>query len=375
MATAVYSSEEEQVGSGSPEPDLVSELASTGKGVFSGDLGTRTESLQNLLDSLTVRVVGVAFEVFREEYDNLTRLLRNAYGQMARFVKGDFRKDASFYLGQLHALTEITHRLGHQRVPRGALEFAARSRVAKDILRKTAQERSIGAGALARELGIAESNLSAVCKPLVQKELLRRDRFGKRVRYSATPLTFAVVAELTRKTAGKADEKEEKSARPKVTSAAEKTTENWPEMPVAATVSLKPGSGPAANADDFVNGLLTLAAVQGGKGITIEPSGRYILLDASEKRNHPELTLPASVSKPLREQLKDWSSIEWNGQKLVVEPSGTSFKLEFVKNPDPQKSKTKARVDFQEIQRKKKRFEDLEKIYMKALNIPETEPV
>jgi len=198
----------------SKQEDIVSNLATTARAVFEGMPGASLGSLQNELDCLTAKVVRVTFETFREEFDNLIQLLRNAYGQVARFAEEDFRQDASFYLGQLHALAEITHRLGNQRAPREALEAVARSQIAKRILSKTAQEKSIGARDLAKELGMEESNLSAVCEFLVKKELLRRDRFGKRARYSPTPLTFAVLAGLSVQEFQESDDHKPASALP-----------------------------------------------------------------------------------------------------------------------------------------------------------------
>ncbi len=369
MANLEAVAEEEKASS---QEDLVSDLASKAKAVFEGSNDANTESLQNLLDCLTVKVVAVAFEMFREEFDNLVRLLRNAYGQVARFVEGDFREHPSFYLGQLHALTEITYRSGHQRVPREALESVARSQVAANILTRTAQEKSIGAGDLARELGMEESNLSTICKPLVKQELLRRNRFGKRIRYSPTPLTSAVIAALggARSERNAHDEQEPVVSRP---TSASPTTPDRRDIVFAATGDQVQGrSNVGGNADDFVSSLLNLAALRGAKGIAIEPSGRRVRLEGAAKRSRSEVSMPLSVGKSLSEQMRACSQlrngiVDWNGQKIVVAggPDDTSVKVAFVDLPDPQTSKAKVRVGFQKIQEEKERLErvkDWEKI-------------
>jgi hypothetical protein len=154
------------------------------------------ENLQGEIDAITAKTVSTSFEPFREEGDGLLRTLRSAFGQIARFAEGDFREQASFYLGQLHSLAEITERVRHRRLPREAVALVTRREPAARILRAVVERGSIGASDLAREVRIQESNLSALCKELSSRELLRADRFGRRVRYSPTPLSHAVVAHL-----------------------------------------------------------------------------------------------------------------------------------------------------------------------------------
>jgi len=247
----------EEVGVALRQDDIIKELISNANAVFNTNSSGETAPLQNILDALTAKVAAVAFETVREPFDTLIRLLRSAYGQIARFVNGDFREQASFYQGQLHALTEITHRLGHQHVPREAMELVARSKVAKDILTRISLEKSIGAGALAQELGIEESNLSKNCKPLVKRELLRRNRFGKRVRYSPTPLTFAVLALLNDATL----EKNKKLPSTRLSSISADLANRALAGKSAVVTELRPNV--VAGNDAFVSGLLTLAAVRG----------------------------------------------------------------------------------------------------------------
>jgi DNA-binding MarR family transcriptional regulator len=367
----------------SPSPaqeNLITELAVKAEKAFEAVSEPHVEPLQNLIDVLLAKVVGVAFAVFREEFTGLLRLLRSAYGQIARFVKGDFRTHPSFYLGQLYALAEITYRLGHQHVPEEAMKVVLRSDNARNVLRTVVKEKSIGAADLATMLRIEESNLSAICKPLVEQEILRRERFGRRIRYSPTPLSYAIVAQLISKTE---QEDEDINALidfdPKVASG--KPALDWPKMAVAAAAaSLQPGSNVMANTDDFVGPLLALANVRDADEIAIEPSGRRVRL-AGQKRNLSKLDLPKSVSKSLSDQLKACSRfgytrsnkgknvVDWNGQKLMIVPGpkGASLKLRFIEKSDPHRSKSKAQVVFKEIQEGKERLTDFEKVYVREV--------
>jgi DNA-binding MarR family transcriptional regulator len=361
--------------------DLVSAIGLHAKRVFQDKQESGAQALQNEVDALTAKVSATAYEQFREQFDDLLRLLRNSYGQLARFVEGDFREQPSFYLGQLHALAELAHRLGHQRAPREAVELVARSGNAERILRRVVEEKSVGAAELATKLELEESNLSSTCKPLVEKELLRRDRFGKRVRYSPTPLTFSVLGQLTGKHSGQVDGAPERAT---VALSAE-GTRDWPRVAVAAAAnSLAPGQHVMANTDDFLSPLLTLAGVRGSDGIAIDPSGRTVSLEANNKGERTEFDLPKSVRKSLIEQLKACADfkrtepstiagdvVDWSGQKLSfaskVADEGGAFTVQFLGIPDPEASKSKVQTAFQEIQEEKTRMIDFEKIYVREV--------
>ena len=79
------------------------------------------ERLQAEIDAITAKAVTANFEPFRDAAEDLLRILRLAFGQVARFVEGDFRQQASFYLGQLHALAEIAEKARQRRLPRRTL--------------------------------------------------------------------------------------------------------------------------------------------------------------------------------------------------------------------------------------------------------------
>jgi DNA-binding MarR family transcriptional regulator len=350
--------------------DLVSDVAAKAEAMFEGRPNGNTESLQNQLDWLAAKVVRVTFETVREEFDSVIRLLRNVYGQIARFAKGDFRRNPSFYLGQLHALAEITHRLGHQRAPRQALEAVARSDNARKVLLKTVEEKSIGAQDLAKALNMKESNLSTLCKPLVEKELLRSDRFGRQVRYSPTPLTFAVLKELGSES-GENDHAEPISALPDSRIGRQALA----SQRVATTESaLEQGLDKTSNADDLVSGLLNLAVLRGATGIAIDRSGRRIRLEGTEKRSPAEVNMPPSVGQSLSEQVKAWQerrastldkgAVDLNGQKIEVASGGphdSSITLLFVETPDSETLKTKAQAAFRRVQEEKESWGNLER--------------
>src|ERR1700722_2279590 len=131
--------------------DLVSALGQSAEALFQLKRTERVGTVQNLLDVFTTKVVGQVFEAYREPFDALLGLLRTSYGQLARFVDEDFRLQASFYLGKLHALSEVANRLAHQRVPKSAMQLVIRSRVCEDILRMVIEKRSIGASELAEQ--------------------------------------------------------------------------------------------------------------------------------------------------------------------------------------------------------------------------------
>ena len=365
--------------------DLVSAIGFHAKKAFETHDESANVALQNQLDALTAKVTALAFELFKEETDDLLRLLRNVFGQVARFVEGDFREIPGFYLGQLHALSELAYRLGHQRVPRGLFELAARSNTVRQILAIVAQEKSIGAAQLAGRLGIEESNLSATCKSLVEKELLRRERFGRRVRYSPTPMTHSVLAQLN--SSEPASQVQEVHTPAKAAAAAgSAATPDWARTAVAAAAnSLEPGYHVMANIDDFLSPLLTLGGVHGCDVIVIDPSGRRVRLEAKATGEHKDLELPASVGGPLAEQVKAYANlkrtepsgmvggvVDWKGQKLSLASEDLQngkkmFTVQFLGNPDPNQWKSKVKTAFQEIQQEKVRLTDFEKIYVEEV--------
>ena len=359
--------------------DLVSALGQSAEALFQLKRTERVGTVQNLLDVFTTKVVGQVFEAYREPFDALLGLLRTSYGQLARFVDEDFRLQASFYLGQLHALSEVANRLAHQRVPKSAMQLVIRSRVCEDILRMVIEKRSIGASELAEQLGLEESNLSTTCKPLVEQELLRKDRFGNRVRYSPTPLSYAAASQLKEKEKAVAATVDTHSRNLRAigvgTSAG--ATPDWPTFTVeAAATSFTPGTNVTANLDDYVSSLLTLAEVKGADGIAFDSSTGRVDIFGRNPRANSVIELPKSISESVSEQIKairkaNPTEVDWNGQLLTfgtrATPKGEELEIRFHGSPDKGNSNRKARVAFQELQDDKIRVLEFERLFLTEL--------
>jgi hypothetical protein len=291
-------------------------------------------------------------------------------------VHEDYRLQASFYLGQLHALSEVASRLAHQRLPKSAMQLVLKSRACEEILKKVIEKRSIGASELAQELGLEGSNLSNYCKPLVEHELLRKDHFGNRVRYSPTPLSYAVSAQLKDKeeavaaTAGT-------SLRAMAAGASAGATPDWATFSVeAAATSFAPGTNVTANIDDYVGSLLTLAEVKGADGIVFDPSSRHVAIFGKNPKANSVIDLPKSISESVSEQLKAIrgakpTAVDWNGQLLTFgttpTPNGEGVAIRFNQSPDKVDSNRKARIAFQELQDGKTRAFEFEKLFVAEL--------
>jgi hypothetical protein len=356
--------------------DLVSALGQSAEALFEQKKSERPGTLQNLLDAFTAKVVGQVFEPYRESFDALLGLLRTSYGQLARFVHEDFRLQASFYLGQLHALSEVANRLAHQRIPRSTMQIVLKSRVCEDILKKVIEKRSIGASELAGQLGLEESNLSSTCKPLVEHELLRKDRFGNRVRYSPTPLSYAVSAQLKDKQKAVAATTGTQPAKLRAIAvgASAGAAPDWPTLSVeAAATSFAPGTNVTANIDDYVSSLLTLAEVNGADGIVFDPFSRHVDIFGGNLKANSVIELPKSISESVSEQLKairgaNPTEVDWNGQLLTfgtrATPKGEGLEIRFNGSPDKADSNRKARIAFQELQDGKTRALEFEKLFL-----------
>src|SRR5271169_4508052 len=105
------------------EVSLDSRLRSAAESAFRDRKEQDLERLQGEIDALTAKAVTANFEPFRDAAESLLKVLRLAFGQVARFAEGDFREQASFYLGQLHAISEIAERVRQRRLPKDAVEL------------------------------------------------------------------------------------------------------------------------------------------------------------------------------------------------------------------------------------------------------------
>jgi hypothetical protein len=317
------------------------------------------ERLQGEIDAISAKAVAASFEAFRDAADDLLRTLRVSFGQLARFALGDFRNEPSFYLGQLHALSEIVERVRQRRLPKDAMDLVARKEPAEGILRTVLERNSIGASELAAAVNMQESNLSTLCKELTTRQLLRADRFGKRVRYSPTPLTHAVVAHIG-------------------------SVEPAPSLepaPKAAAASFDPGNV-MANTSDFASGIFTLGVLRGANAVVIEPEGDQVRLESERSEKEP-LRLPKSIGRSLSEQMNAFIThggtdpgtgvgvFDWCGQRVRAfsEPTrqGKRYRFEFLDKPKDAEREEKVHIAFREIEDEKTRLEDFLKFYAKEV--------
>lgn len=328
------------------------------------------ERLQGEIDALTAKALAANFDPFRDAADSLLKVLRLAFGQVARFVEGDFREQASFYLGQLHAVAEMAERVRQQRLPREAVELVTRNAPAERVLRTVVDRGSIGASDLATEIGMKDSNLSTLCKELTSRELLRSDRFGKRVRYSPTPLSHAVVGHigapaLATKAASAA--------------AGAGAAPDWPKVAASAAAASLDRGNVLACTSDFAGGIFTLGALRGAHAVVIEPSGDRVLIES--ETSEEKLRLPKSIAHSISEQmnavivhggvspLSGNEVFDWCGQrvraKAEITHEGKRYRVEFLDPPNV--SEEKVQTAFQEIEDEKNRLEQFQKFYARQV--------
>jgi hypothetical protein len=328
------------------------------------------ERLQGEIDALTAKAVAANFDPFRDAAESLLKVLRLAFGQVARFVEGDFREQASFYLGQLHAVAEIAERVRQRRLPKEAVELVTRNEPAERVLRAVVDRGSIGASDLAKEVGMKDSNLSTLCKELTSRELLRSDRFGKRVRYSPTPLSHAVVGHMGVPTP---------ALKAASAAAGAGAAPDWPKVAAsAAAASLDPGNVLACTSD-FAGGIFTLGALRGAHAVVIEPFGDQVLIES--KNSDKKLRLPKSIARSISEQmnavivhsgvnpLSGDEVFDWCGQRMraKAEPTrtGKRYRVEFLDPPNV--IEEKVHTAFQEIEDEKNRLEEFQKFYARQV--------
>jgi hypothetical protein len=361
----------------SVEASAASRLRSTAEVAFRDHNERDLERLQGEIDAISAKAVAASFEAFRDAADDLLRTLRVSFGQLARFALGDFRNEPSFYLGQLHALSEIVERVRQRRLPKDAMDLVARKEPAERILRTVLERNSIGAAELAAAVNMQESNLSTLCKELTTRQLLRADRFGKRVRYSPTPLTHAVVAHI-----GSVEPAPSLEPAPKAAAAAAGAAPDWPKAAAAAAAaSFDPGNV-MANTSDFASGIFTLGVLRGANAVVIEPEGDQVRLESERSEKEP-LRLPKSIGRSLSEQMNAFIThggtdtgtgvgvFDWCGQRVRAfsEPTrqGKRYRFEFLDKPKDAEREEKVHIAFREIEDEKTRLEDFLKFYAKEV--------
>ena len=351
-----------------------SRLRSAAESAFCDHIEQDLDRLQGEIDAMVTKAVTANFEPFRDGAENLLQILRLAFGQVARFVEGDFRQHASFYLGQLHTLAEIAEKVRQRRLPREVVDLVTRKGPSERILRSVVAHGSIGASELAKEVSVKESNLSTLCKELAARELLRSDRFGKRVRYSPTPLTYAVVAHFG-----------EAAPTPKPATAAGVVDAalDWPKAAAAAAAASFDAGNVMANTSDFASCIFTLGVFRGAKAVVIEPPGDHVRIE-SNTSDRKILRLPKSVGRSLAEQMDACTVhggthhaepgthiFDWCGQRMRATaesvPGGKRYRVEFLDSPKNSESEEKIQITFQEMEQEKARLEAFLRFYAREV--------
>jgi DNA-binding MarR family transcriptional regulator len=312
------------------------------------------QKLQGNIEAIAAKLNVAVHEPYREAAEQLLGELRVLFGRIAQFSKGDFRKDPGFYLGQIHALSELSASTIRQKLPREAVALVHGKTSAIPVLSTVDKQESIGASELAKKVGMLESNLSHLCKELVTQGLLRADRFGKRVRYSATPMARAVLETV-----------------PANTPDLSKT------MAEAAAASLDPGNV-MSNTSDFASGVMALCAMHGADAVVIDPAQNEVRMEAPGTSKSSMLP-PPSVRSILSQQARVFMSrssvfgakaqeFDWVGQRVRIkkEPAenGESLRLEFLNRPASPTWRHKILVAYQEIEGEKERLNEFEKFYV-----------
>jgi DNA-binding MarR family transcriptional regulator len=335
------------------------------------------KSLQGEIDAMATKAVMANFEPFRDAAEDLLRVLRVSYGQVARFVEGDFRQDAGFYLGQLHVLAEIADKVRQRRLSRDVIELVMRNQSSMKVLRVVLSSGSIGASELANKVGMKESNLSTLCTQLVDREILRADRYGRRVRYSPTPLTHAVVAHLGAQV----------SSAPAGSAMVDEVTNgapDWSKCAAAAAAASFDVGNVMANTSDFASVILTLGLLRDAKAVVIELPGNEVRIESKGSQKEARLRLPKSVGFSLLEQMNACTVyrgankseaktlvFDWCGQKLraTYESSegNKAYRIEFLDSVAKKECRDKVQTAFQEIGQEKSRLEDFIKFYARQV--------
>ena len=332
-------------------------------------------TVQGEIDALATKAITAHFEPFREGVEELLRILRFSYALVARFVRGDFRKEPSFYLGQLYLLAEIADKVRQRRLPRDVIELVAGSGRAVDVLRTVTLLGTVGASELAEKVGMQESNLSTLCSRLVDREIMRADRYGQRLRYSPTPLTHAVLEYLGESASSKGTPTGSATE-------AQGSAPDWSKTLAAAAVASFEDGNVMANTSDFTSVLLTLGLLQDAKAMVIDPSKNEVRIEPRDSKKESKLPVPKSVEPLLIEQIRACSEhsggeesqplfFDWRGQKLrAVRESSRGkprYRIEFFDRVKKEECREKVQTAFQEMEQEKSRLEDVLKFYARQV--------
>jgi DNA-binding MarR family transcriptional regulator len=163
----------------------------------SGGIETQSEQqlerLQDQMSAVCVQLINAFTEPLVDRVEPFLTHVRRAVSVLVGVVKKDFQQEPSFYLGQLHAISEMAEIARHQKVSRAAAEVLINHSDAHAIARIVFEHGSIGQSQLAEKLQKRPQNLHGVLRDMEAAQLLRRDELGRNVLYSPTPLTRAAI--------------------------------------------------------------------------------------------------------------------------------------------------------------------------------------
>ena len=151
------------------------------------------DQLQDRMKALYIQLTNVFTEPLADRMEPFLMHVRRAASVLAGDGQKDFRRDSSYYLGQLHAIAELAEMVRHQKMPRSAAEVLIKHSDAPAIARIVFERGSIGLTQLAAELHKKSQNLHTVLREMQSSQLVRRDELGRNVLYSPTPLTRVAV--------------------------------------------------------------------------------------------------------------------------------------------------------------------------------------
>ena len=142
-------------------------------------------------------LAGECLTAVANPYAEATEQIQYALRQALSRIDLPSGQDASFITGGLHVLLELCSIARNQKIPAKTADILARSLIARQIASAVLSRRSLSPSQIADMLEKSSQNLVPIEKEMVEAGLLRRDEFGKSVRYSPTPLLescFSVLA-------------------------------------------------------------------------------------------------------------------------------------------------------------------------------------
>jgi hypothetical protein len=133
-------------------------------------------------------LAGECLTAVTNPYAEPTEQIQYALRQTLSRIDMPSAQDAKFIMGGLHVLLELCAIARNQKIPARTADILVRSVIAQQIASAVLSRRSLSPSQIADMLGKNSQNLVPIEKEMVEAGLLRRDEFGKSVRYSPTPL-------------------------------------------------------------------------------------------------------------------------------------------------------------------------------------------